>query len=315
MKDCSKVVKYFAVLLVILACLTPATTWAWDILDGPEEQEVYTDWEQPNDWKIVEAYADVSGVRHLYSPSPDTTLLTHQAVSFGLSYDDWRQYLTVVYIPASRYHKIRVEAASIPSNIRLTDPRGYDNSESAELPPELQYALDIIWEFIMEAVDLPIPSPWQLVNIGAPSITIVVDPDSQGGEFRYNYDPELMGADYAWLIDPPVNTGWYLIDVYAKAEAGLLICNPPDDSEDDDNQGDDDCQGDENYIDLRNVPEITLPDTTITYTAVGRIGDEYRSDVTHQPLVEFDSSQLHSCVFVKEADINIWLWADFEVYR
>ncbi len=149
--------------------------------------------------------------------------MTHQASTFGWSYDDTRWSGRQPYTPNPRNHKITVRAFNTPSSVRFTDPWGYDNSQSqGGLPDELQYALDVLWNFAISHVGLPLPSPWGLIRLDEGSrLEITRDSDLKGGTFRYNAEPSLQGADWLWYIDSPVNTGWYLIDVHALGEAGF----------------------------------------------------------------------------------------------
>ena len=210
-----------AIMLVLLP-LCSSIVAAWDTLDGPQKQNIYADWESQGDWLIIQAYADVTGERHVHAPSPDITALTHQASTFGLSYDDTRWDGRQPYTPNSRNHKITVRAISPPSSVRFTDPFGYDNSHDQSIPDILEYALDTLWGFATSYVNLPLPSPWGLLQLDEGGrLDITRDSDLKGGTFRYKAEPSLQGADWLWYIDKPVNTGWYLIDVHALAEAGL----------------------------------------------------------------------------------------------
>jgi len=302
----------FGLFLLVTLTLIASTACAWDVLDGPNKQEVYSDWQSPNDWKIVEAYAVVVGDKYVYSPHPNTPISARQAVTYGISYDKARYFLTTTFIPCSRYHKIKVRMVSTPSSnvyIRFSDPFGFSNSQTSTLPDELKYALDTLWNFATKYVGLPLPSPWGLILGNSPEITIDRDSDLKGGQFNYNRDPRLMGTDYYWLISTEVKTGWYLVDVYNKAEAGLLISYyTPYASKIEDFK----------LPEIKKLPEINLPNSTILSMSTGRAGNEYYSDVVHEPLTKLQQKIKPTgttVVFLKEADINIVLWADFKVYR
>lgn len=300
-----------SLLLLVTLTFIALTTCAWDILDGPKKQVVYSDWQTTNDWKIIEAYAAVVGDKNIYSVNPNTPVTARQAVTYGISYDKGRIFLGVSYIPCSRYHKIKIRVLSTPGDtpIRLLDPFGFSKSQTGSLPDELKYALDALWNFATKYVGLPLPSPWGLVLRSSPEITIERDSDLKGGQFNYNYDPSLMGADYLWQISTEVKTGWYLIDVFNKAEAGLLIITP---------YGYDIKIDDLKPSEIRKLPEINLSNTTVIYTLSGRVEREYRSEVIHEPLTKLKQQvkpTVATMAFLKEADINIWLWADFKVYR
>ncbi|MEM2941539.1 MAG: hypothetical protein QW304_08340 [Thermoproteota archaeon] len=306
----NRLANLFLFLLVTLT-LIASTACAWDVLDGPKKQEVYSDWQSTNDWKIVEAYAVVVGDKYIYSPNPNTPVTARQAVTYGISYDRARSFLLTTFMPCSRYHKIKVRVLSTPSNtpIRFSDPFGFSNSQTSTLPNELKYALDTLWNFATRYVGLPLPSPWGLILGNSPEITVDRDSDLKGGQFSYNRDPRLMGADYYWLISTPVNLGWYLIDVYNKAEAGLLIISyTPYASKTEDLK----------LPEIRKLPEINLPNTTIISMPTGRAENEYYSEVIHEPLAKLQQQVKPtgtSMVFLKEADISIVLWADFKAYR
>lgn len=127
------------------------------------------------------------------------------------------------YTPNSRNHKITVSAVNTPSSVRIIDPLGFDNPQTeSDLPDDLQYVLDVLWDFAMFYVSLPFPSPWGLIlDEQEVRVQVIIDNDLKGGTFRYNAEPSLQGADWIWSIDLPVNRGWYLIDVHTLAEAGF----------------------------------------------------------------------------------------------
>ena len=210
------------VAMLILLPFCSAITTALETLSGPYTQGVYYDWNGEN-WLIVQAYADAAGEPRKQAPSPDSTVVVHQASTFGLSYDDTRWDGRQPYTPNSRNHKITVRAVNTPSSVRIIDPLGFDNSQTeSDLPDELQYALDVLWDFAMFYVGLPLPSPWGLIlDEQEVRVQVIIDNDLKGVTFRYTTDPSLQGADWIWSIDSPVNTGWYLIDVHALAEAGF----------------------------------------------------------------------------------------------
>ena len=208
--------------MLILLPFCSAIAGALDALSGPYTQSVYYDWNGET-WLIVQAYADVAGEPSKNAPTPDSTVITHQASTFGWSYDDTRWSRRQPYTPNSRNHKITVSAVNTPSSVRIIDPLGFDNPQTeSDLPDDLQYVLDVLWDFAMFYVSLPFPSPWGLIlDEQEVRVQVIIDNDLKGGTFRYNAEPSLQGADWIWSIDLPVNRGWYLIDVHTLAEAGF----------------------------------------------------------------------------------------------
>jgi len=162
----------------------------------------------------AQAYANIVGESYLYAPSPYSTVLTHQASSYGMSYAEQSFW----YDTFSINHKIRVRAIYTPSPLRITDPAsGYDDQEYSNVNPVVQYSLNALWSLLMSIGELPgIPSPWGVILQNPPRVTITRDSDYGGTTFRYNAEPQLQSADWLWYIDKPVYTGWYLISVNAQ---------------------------------------------------------------------------------------------------
>jgi len=129
--------------MLILLPFCSAIAAALDALSGPYTQSVYYDWNGET-WLIVQAYADVAGEPSKNAPTPDSTVITHQASTFGWSYDDTRWSRRQPYTPNSRNHKITVSAVNNPQT-------------ESDLPDDLQYALDVLWDFAMFYVSLPLP--------------------------------------------------------------------------------------------------------------------------------------------------------------
>lgn len=193
--------------MLILLPFCSAIAAALDALSGPYTQSVYYDWNGET-WLIVQAYADVAGEPSKNAPTPDSTVITHQASTFGWSYDDTRWSRRQPYTPNSRNHKITVSAVNNPQT-------------ESDLPDDLQYVLDVLWDFAMFYVSLPFPSPWGLIlDEQEVRVQVIIDNDLKGGTFRYNAEPSLQGADWIWSIDLPVNRGWY--------QQGLIIIHVDD---------------------------------------------------------------------------------------
>lgn len=179
-------------------------------------------WFDGERWRNVEACASWVGEKYVVAPSPYSTAMNHQANTLEWSYDGPRAYGYAVYTPSSRNHEITVRAKpSTPSNVRFTDPYGYDNSQTGSPPGLITYALDTLWNFATSFLLLPFPSPWGLLLLGEGSeLTITRDSDLRGGRFEYNARPDLQGADWLWYIEKPVNTGWYHSEITGTGEAG-----------------------------------------------------------------------------------------------
>ncbi|WP_202319593.1 hypothetical protein [Archaeoglobus neptunius] len=208
-------------ILLFLITVTPAT--GWELLDGPVIKSVYKDWDGEN-WLIVQAYSDTAGERWIYTPSQYSTVLTHQSCTFGFGYGEGKCYFGICYLPDSREHKIVVKAENTPSNVRITDPFGYDNEERQSIPEIVRFALDALWNFAVSYIKLPLPSPWGLMlQEEGNRLDISRSSDLKECTFRFKAEPNLQGADWLWYIDKPVNAGWYFISVYVQAEAGLFI--------------------------------------------------------------------------------------------
>lgn len=152
----------------------------------------------------------------------------HQACTYGLSISDGRYIYGDYYEPKILRHKIRVvvhDKNSIPSTIRFTDPYGYMNRQPGNNPNSIiLYALDLLWNFVMSHINLPIPSPWQLLLKSEGSELIIIrDADLMGVTFKYSDLATLHGADWLVYIDRPVQPGYYAIDVYSKGRAILRV--------------------------------------------------------------------------------------------
>ncbi|MGC9164944.1 MAG: hypothetical protein ACP5GU_04375 [Thermoprotei archaeon] len=198
---------------------------AINTLGGPFIQRIYASWQNTNDWLIVEAYAVIDGESYLHVLDPYSTVLTHQAITYGINKDpEWR-FAGCYYFATTQGQNIRVEIVSSQS-VRITDPYAYDNENSGSVNEYLQYALDTLWNFITSYAKLPLPSPWGLILQSSPKIEIQRDQNLRGATFYYNRNPTLQGADWLWYIDKPVQRGWYLIDVHARGEAGLTVYCP-----------------------------------------------------------------------------------------
>lgn len=214
-------------LLVIFSLTIPSIVLALDKLDGPYSQRVYVNWDNQNYWLIVEAYATVVGERYVYASNPNSTVLTHQAITYGINKDPNLRFAYVCsFIASTREHIIRVSA--IPyTPVRITDTYAYDNAQTTTVNAYVRYALDILWNFAISYSKLPLPSPWGLISQSPPRIEIQRDLDLRGATFKYNYNPTLQGADWLWYVDKPVNiNAWYFIDVHARGEAGVIQSCP-----------------------------------------------------------------------------------------
>ncbi|NNG67628.1 hypothetical protein [Caldanaerobacter subterraneus] len=306
----NKVFKIISAILVFTLFFTFATTWAYVEL-GKGYQKIYSDWQNPDDWLIVEGAADSVGDSRNYAVG---TEIVRRAHTFALTYDSYRQSWGTTFIPSSRYHQIRSEVPDYhtnPSTIRYSDPFGYDNSQNASIPLIVDYALDILWNYATDVFRLPLPSPWGLIKKDT-GITIIKDSDLMGITFRYNNDPKLQGCDYLIYIDKingQVPNGDYWIDVYAKAEAGLLVSTPY------------------SYYTANSVKEninsIKLPNTEVENILINGPRGLYRQEnIKHIPLTQYakelnaqksDEIRAMSISWIKEGDINIWLVGDFKI--
>ena len=218
----------------LILSLLPSNVLGWDKLYPPRRVNLYTSWSSTNDWLYAQAWADIVGERRCSSVDEWSTVETHQASTFAWTYSESRRtwWGMAISSPASREHKINVQnwfnsyypTPSIPTLMYL---RGYDNSVATQPPsPELLYALDTLWNFIMDMLHLPLPSPKGLIWRDTPAITVSYDSDWRGGHIHFNNDPSLQGADWLWYINKPVNTGYYYFEEYVTGEAGIYTSTP-----------------------------------------------------------------------------------------
>ncbi|MDP9750174.1 hypothetical protein [Thermoanaerobacter pentosaceus] len=311
----NKMFKIISVALLFTLFFTISTTWAYVELDKGY-QKVYTTWQNPDDWLIVEGAANSVGDSRNYVAG---TEMVRRAHTFALTYDSYRQSWGTIFIPSSRYHQIRSEVPNYhanPSTIRYSDPFGYDNSQNASIPPIVEYALDTLWNYATGVLKLPLPSPWGLIKKDT-GITIIRDPNLMGVTFKYNSDPKLQGCDYLIYIDKvngQVPNGDYWIDVYAKAEAGLLVSTPYSYYT---------TNSIKENMERENIDSIELPNTEIENIIInGPRGLYKRENIKHIPLTQYakklstqksDEIETMGISWIKEGDINIWLVGDFKI--
>ena len=199
-------------------------------LTGPLKKDYYYyDYQRNENWLVTQAYSvTVADVKQVIIYNPYETVIVHQACTYGLSISDGRYIYGDYYEPKVLNHKIRVEVHdknSIPSTIRFTDPYGYTNAPPGSgADPIILYALDILWNFVVSQIRLPVPSPWQLLlKQEGNGLTITRDADAMGVTFIYVGEPTLQGADWLVYVDKPVQQGYYAIDVYSKGNVILRV--------------------------------------------------------------------------------------------
>lgn len=170
---------------------------------------------------------------------------------------------------------------------------------------------------------MPLPSPWGLIKKDT-GITITRDSDLMGVTFKYNSDPKLQGCDYLIYIDKvggQVPNGTYWINVYAKAEAGLLVSTP---SYYITNSIGENENIERKNIEKENIDSIELPNTKIENIIINvPRGLCKRENIKHIPLTQYakelstqksnEKIETMGISWIKEGDINIWLVGDFKI--
>lgn len=199
-------------------------------LGGPKKKDFkYYDYMRDEEWLVAQAYGTTVGeLRTYYIDDPYETVTVRQAVSYGKSVSDGRWIYSEYYEPRVKNTYIRVvvhDKNNIPSALRITDPIIFDNSQDTGLSADIiEYALNILWEFVTTYIKLPIPSPWSLITQDDDSnYQLNYDSDLMGFTVKFVKNPDLMGIDYIWRVNQPVNEGSYFIDVYLKGKVELYV--------------------------------------------------------------------------------------------
>ncbi len=174
------------------------------------------------------------GDRTASASGPYDTVIVHQAVTASWTYNEDYGYcdpLSCTWVTSSD-HRIEVDVYQTPSPLRITDPVNsigayiHDSSGSGGLLPYIiSYAMNTLWNIATTLANLPLPSPWALMQAvidgNEPDVEVIRHSDLEGVSFIYNVNLPILGADWLWYIEKPVEEGWYLVDVYVNGTVSI----------------------------------------------------------------------------------------------